>query len=256
VTTAAVARNRKARVRAVREEQARIRHAAVASIRSDIERARARRRELLGRVRVQCKAARARVQAAVALRRAEVREALNRELAEMRQADANRCALRKARVNVETETALERKRRQLREQRETEALVRRVESHKKKTERRHVAAERRAESDDAVRSNLEAELVPVFDRVRSKIRARPGMSRTEAFLHWVEEHPDEVWALREREAEAALAAMVREERRRVVEARRAERAVRACGGKCQHPPRPPKKARPRLTAAELAAIPF
>jgi hypothetical protein len=245
-TTAATAKNRRARVRAVKDEQKRIRGAALEQIRKQIEAVSDRRRDLLRRVRGQCHVSRERVQAAVKQRRLDVREQLRREVAEMRQAERNRCALRLARVNLETESALERKRRELREQREAQAFVRRVETHSKKHLAKHTAAERRAESDDAVRSNIEAELVPVFDVVKAKVRARPGMSRTEAFLHWVEEHESEVWSIRERQAEAQLNALLREERR-------ATAALRKCGGKCEHPR---KRARPAATAAELAAVPF
>jgi hypothetical protein len=66
--------------------------------------------------------------------------------------------------------------------------------------RRRMAAPRRrrgealGESDDAVRAELgtRPELLPVWEKVKGQIRARPGMSRAEAFEHWTEEHPDEV----------------------------------------------------------------
>ena len=75
---------------------------------------------------------------------------------------------------------------------------------------RTTRAERASESDDMVRSDLDAELVPVFNAVKHRIQARPGMSRTEAFLHWVEEHPDDVWQLRQAQADRELAELVRE----------------------------------------------
>lgn len=59
---------------------------------------------------------------------------------------------------------------------------------------RRTRGEARAESDDAVRANLPAELVPIFNRVRHRIQAGPRMSRTDAFLHWLEEHPADVAA--------------------------------------------------------------
>jgi len=75
---------------------------------------------------------------------------------------------------------------------------------------RTTRAERASESDDMVRADLDAELVPVFNAVKHRIQARPGMSRTEAFLHWVEEHPDDVWQLRQAQADRELAELVRE----------------------------------------------
>jgi chromosome segregation ATPase len=55
--------------------------------------------------------------------------------------------------------------------------------------------EKQSESDDEVRGNIPPELVAlvaVFNRVRRSIKASERMSRTEAFLHYAEKHPDEV----------------------------------------------------------------
>jgi len=51
---------------------------------------------------------------------------------------------------------------------------------------KRTAGESRQESDDAVRANIGADLVPVFDRVRGQIKASANRSRTEAFLDWME----------------------------------------------------------------------
>jgi hypothetical protein len=60
------------------------------------------------------------------------------------------------------------------------------------------AAEIRAESDDAVIFNLgeNRELIGLFKSVRNKIKASPRRSRTEAFLEWVHDHPEELDAYR------------------------------------------------------------
>jgi hypothetical protein len=52
-------------------------------------------------------------------------------------------------------------------------------------------AVRRSESDDEVRANLPADLVPLLERVKRSIKAGPRQSRTEAFLEYAEEHPGE-----------------------------------------------------------------
>ena len=70
--------------------------------------------------------------------------------------------------------------------------------------KRSTARERAQESDDAVRSNLEPEMLPVWERVKRGIRGGPRRTRTEAFLEWVGEHPDEVLA----RIDLALAARV------------------------------------------------
>jgi SAM-dependent methyltransferase len=54
----------------------------------------------------------------------------------------------------------------------------------------------RRETDEEVRQNLSPSQRVLFDRVRGMIKGNDHMSRTEAFLQYAEEHPDE-------EAEAA-----------------------------------------------------
>lgn len=72
--------------------------------------------------------------------------------------------------------------------------------------------ERRVEADDAVRANLPPDLIEVFDEVKSRIKERPGRSRTEAFLEWVEAHPDDVWMVKQREADRELRQLVKAQR--------------------------------------------
>lgn len=65
------------------------------------------------------------------------------------------------------------------------------------------------ESDEDVRGNISPSLVPLFDRVRSGIRASARQSRTEAFLQYVEDHPHEVNEAADLAAEFKLKAHVR-----------------------------------------------
>ena len=71
--------------------------------------------------------------------------------------------------------------------------------------------ERAAESDDAVRKNIAKGLIPVFDKVRSKIRGGPRRTRTEAFLEWVQEHPDQVLTLQAEVADRDVARLIAEQ---------------------------------------------
>lgn len=75
-------------------------------------------------------------------------------------------------------------------------------------------AERRAESDDSVRRNLPAELVPVFDKIKRSIKAGPRRTRTEAFLEWAHEHPAEVLAIQAEHVGSDVARMVADEHER------------------------------------------
>lgn len=82
-----------------------------------------------------------------------------------------------------------------------------------RTNRRAIEAIR--ESDDAVRAELELggryELVPLWERVKGQIRARRGMSRAEAFDHYVHEHPGEVQAARDRQQARTEGELMREQ---------------------------------------------
>jgi len=167
-------------------------------------------------------------------------EELRREIAQMKQAERNRCQLRRTRVKIETESAASRARRELEERRRAERHAERVEKRRAQMARAVRRETARAESDDEVRQNIEADLVPIFDRVRSRIRARPGVSRTESFVHWVEENPAEVWAMREDLAERRLRALLREEARAARQLAkaggRARRRAQVAAGAEEEPP--------------------
>ena len=78
-----------------------------------------------------------------------------------------------------------------------------------RVERRH---ERTQEDDDAVRSNLPPELVPVFERHRRAFKGSAKRSRTEAFLEWAEENPDEILAVQQAEADKGLRNLLKQQR--------------------------------------------
>lgn len=73
---------------------------------------------------------------------------------------------------------------------------------------RSTKAERKHESDDEVRYNLPAELLPLYEKIKRTLRVPAGMSRTEAVLHYAEEHPDEVLEATMEDADAVVARMV------------------------------------------------
>jgi hypothetical protein len=239
MATAAVLANRRALRAATKEHQKSIRARALSDIRSEISGVLERKRHAMQSVRAGCARARERLRASVKARRASARAALNAEIDSLRAEGRAKCRARRALVTAGGKTAASRKRAALREARKEAAFLRRLERARGDEHKRRAALERRAESDDEVRGNLEPDMVPIFDAVRRKISARAGASRTEAFLHWVHEHASEVWALRERQAHAKLRALLGEERRAAAE-------LRKCGGQCSA-----KKRR-----ASLAAAPF
>jgi hypothetical protein len=80
-------------------------------------------------------------------------------------------------------------------EREYRRSLKQIEAHNRGRRRELKAAssrERRQESDDEVRANIPPELAALFDRVGGRIKGSSRMSRTEAFLHYAEEHPGEV----------------------------------------------------------------
>lgn len=76
------------------------------------------------------------------------------------------------------------------------------------------AREKRSESDDEVRGNISPELVPLFERVKRQIKSSARKSRTEAFLQYVEEHPDEAMAAIDDKTEAVIRDLQRQDRTR------------------------------------------
>ena len=68
---------------------------------------------------------------------------------------------------------------------------------------RSTAAERAHESDDEVRNNVEPQLLPAFEAWKRRVIATPRMSRTEAFLQMVHDHPGDASRLYFEAAERA-----------------------------------------------------
>lgn len=231
--------------------------AALRALKAEIVALRARRREVLAKTRAGCRAARVRARAAILARRRAEHERIRRELAEMRQAERNRCAARVVGARASIATAIEGKKRQAAKVRRDDKADRRIAKHGETERARVTARERLGESDDSVRSNLDAHLVPIFDRVRKTIHASPRMSRTEAFLHWAHEHPTEIQEMQAENSEKEFARLLREhtrqeretERARLVAAR-ASKAAAKCGGSCGG------AAKRRAARAALEEAPF
>ena len=158
--------------------------ARLGELRELIKAARVARREAVHAVRSDC--ARARVEA-------RINCAMRAEQAKQ----AGAVVISERKTELEAERGFERK----------------MQRHEKPSRLRATAGERRAESDDEVRSNLHPTMVPVFDHVRRHIKGSPRMSRTEAFLHWAEENPDEVITLQQHDADRYLNQLLAEQAR-------------------------------------------
>jgi chromosome segregation ATPase len=104
------------------------------------------------------------------------------------------CAARRDATRSEARAKVEASKQSRRQAREDYSELKRFERQAEERRRKHrkLPAEARQESDDTVRQNIPAELLPVFEKVKRSIRGTPMISRTEAFLQYVEENPDDV----------------------------------------------------------------
>ena len=150
--------------------------------------AREARRGSIERIRLQCRAARERLRTT--------------------------CGLRKERARLEGEEVIQARRREIQEERYLDKLQRsRPKSAQPLGRMRNARREREAESDDEVRRNLSPDLASVFNKVRRQIKGSERRSRTEAFLQWAEENPDEIYAMQEQRAAREIERLVKEYQR-------------------------------------------
>lgn len=157
-----------------------------------IRKLKARRRAAVRRVREWCKRSEKRVSVRAKEIRDHHRKQANAEIAELRRASKAACARRVAKAKAKGWTAQQVAEQERREARRDEQLLTRATERVRKLQSRTTAKERRAESDDEVRGNLAPELATVWDQVSSDFKPKAKLSRTEQFLHWAEENPDEV----------------------------------------------------------------
>jgi len=179
--------------------------AALRVLRARINQARVERRHLLTGAREQCKTARAEL----VQRQASERLALRAEHLVERAEGKTACETGKVRAKREGLELEQGAKRTLKEER---LYQRRIRDAGKPVKGRSTARERSQEDDDAVRSNLPAALVPVFDAVRKQIKGNARRTRTEAFLEWAEENPDEILAVQQAEADQYLKQLLKAQR--------------------------------------------
>lgn len=151
-------------------------------LRELITQARAARREAIAAVKSDC-----------ALKRVELRQSCQTRAAVAKSSGASEVARRRAKLLEERD------------------FERKMRAHERPRVLRSTSGERRQESDDEVRSNLQPEMVAVFDAVRKQIKGSPRKSRTEAFLQWAEENPDEVFSLLQHDADRYLTQLLAEQ---------------------------------------------
>lgn len=237
---------RKPLSREIRAEQERQTKAKAVKLAAELKAARKRRDEALESAAARCRAERLslreRLQARRAAALAELRAVAKAEHLAARTA----CDVSKGKARSATMPAVERAKRELEAERAYLAEMRRLEAahvERRASLPRTSRAERQDESDDAVRTNLSPELVPLFEKVKRSIKASPRMSRTEAFLHYAEEHPGEVLASLDHASDRLIRELEERQAKEAGAARRKPAYTRA-------------PSRRKYTADELADVPF
>jgi hypothetical protein len=240
LSTAEAKRQRRALLADIAAEHLRQEREKLAALRAKIRDVTQRRRTAMETTRTKCKAgalaARARGKARAQQIRIEARTAAQTARREEVLKARAVCNARKARIRSSALSTRDKARSLLESERKFRDEMRRIDAWaaRKRQSSKTTALERRQESDDEVRSNIPAELAPLFEKVKRSIKGSTRQSRTEDFLNYAAEHPHEV-------VDAQIELSQREIAKLVHEEARLAKAVRR---------------RHRPTAAELARIPF
>jgi hypothetical protein len=227
---------RLARERKVLERDMARRH--LAELRAGLKGARAHRSRRLAAVRAQCKADKAATRQRVKDFRAAELARIRNEIADARAGQVQACAIRREQAIQEAKGQKDEAARVLEAERAHRREMRRIiawdRAEKKKGTKTAGKIARLQESDEAVERDIPPELVPLWRRVKGRIRGGERISRAEAFLHYAHENPDEVLAIVEADVDKTIAELEKKERD-------ARRALKRAG-------KGPRKATP----AELA----
>ncbi len=179
--------------------------AALGLLRAQIRQARVDRRHMVHVARTVCRATRAQLKVKQEDERIRLREQHAVERIQDRAAcGAGKDLAKKQGGALETDA-----KRTLKEER---IYQRRIRTAGKAPALKSTAHERAQEDDDAVRSNLPAELVPVFEKVKKSIKGSPRRTRTEAFLEWAEENPDEILSVQQATADREFKVLLKQQR--------------------------------------------
>lgn len=192
------------------------------ALKAQIAEVKKRRRGALRLVVTKCRRAGRDLRAQVKSYREQERARINQEVERMREAARLTCHMRKEAVKDAAMKLEAKAKRTLQAERQLQRDLKTAEQYGRQKERalRVTAREQQAESDDRVRANIDPELLPVWEKVKRSIKGSPKMSRTEAFLHWVEENPGDAVAIQQDAADAELKRLLREQREAEREAKR------------------------------------
>jgi hypothetical protein len=214
LSPAAARRQRRELMAQIARDEKRKQRQHLAALRAQVRQARVDRKAALEEARARCRAERLSVRQRVeALRQRvlqELRDAVAAERAEARQT----CTVRRTAARAISDQ-IKRVRAELEAERAFQRDMRRIESanrHRTQQAHRASAAERRSESDDAVRASIPDELVPLWERVKRSIHGSDRMSRAEIFMKYAEEHPEDVLLILEDRTDALVRELEARER--------------------------------------------
>lgn len=197
------------------------------------------RRKAVRDVQERCRANRLSYREAIRAARAE----LQRLIMEKR-AEARRCAVEPGELRKKGDAAILAAVQALAEERQLQAELRRWD--RSKSARKITITEKRSESDDEVRRNLDPELAIVWEKVKGEIKPGRASSRTEAFFQWVHDNSADVSRII---AEHAEEGAERQWREMLEEEQRIARALKKKG-------RAQSKALEALDLEALDEVPF
>lgn len=223
-----MARKKSWREKAIREYQREEESRRLAQLRADLAKAKRDRVAAIAKARKLCRSERARLKQAKRQQRERIkaeREKLARESKRLteryrRARDVARevCGARVAYAEKHGSKAQQKAARELREYRATLRRLRERQREQRATAKQ--ARERRRESDDEVRANIDPTLAHVFEARKHRVKGGPRKTRTEEFLEWAEENPEEVVAIQAQAGELAAELDIAELQRREREIQR------------------------------------
>jgi hypothetical protein len=186
----------------------------IAELKKEIGRLQRRRDSTLKKVRQQCERARSRTRSRVAAIEREEMAALRARIRALRTAARERCQLRRERAASAYKSDKARRRAEIRaKEKEIEELraANAASLSAGELRRRLRARELAQEREEFVLQDIPEELHGIYRRVRAKLggairdaQGRIKASKAERFAQWVEEHPEEVLAITQRQAERDL----------------------------------------------------
>ena len=192
--------------------------AKLAGLRNLVGKAKKHKKSRMANVVKECRKARARNKVGAKKIRVQKRGEANIEI-ELRMLRARRtCGLDKHQAKTRGDDSITRAKGSLDEERRAQRIMRIYGKPAKalgsvRQVRAPVAKETKAQISEAeVLANIPEELLPVWHKVKGRMRGDDWKSRTEAFLEWVQENQGEVYTILEADTETYIRRMEAEER--------------------------------------------